>query len=129
MSVVPSTSAEVLEQRLLELLEAAELLAGAVAAGEDGEALAELTAGRETAFQAVAEASTQRSSAPRAPLGPTARACLDRLEGIDRALLAAGREELARLSRERLELLRRREVVKAHGERERIAGRAVAFKA
>lgn len=129
MSVVASTSAEVLEQRLLELLEAAELLAGAVAAGEEGEALAELMADREAAFRALAEASAQRASAPRAPLGPTARACLDRLEGIDRALLAAGREELARLSRERLDLLRRREVVKAHGERERIPGRAVALKA
>ncbi len=116
------------EDALITLLAATESLAEAIAGGEMPESWTACVERREAAFAALVKSTTVLPVEAR-PLTAGARACLDRIAALDEGLLAAGRSELARMQRERIDLGRRRQAVAAHGAHERSLARAVAVKA
>jgi len=112
---------------LFELLDATESLASALADQAEPEAWLELLERRDGIVAALEQA--YAASADRPALAAPARACLERIESLDRTILAAGREGLARLQRERLALGSRRRAVQALGVQERDVPRALTVKA
>ncbi len=116
------------EASLLRLLEATESLWTALADSAPAEVWEERIAGREAAYLAVERAASTPEGGRRA-VGAVARACLERIAELDGAMLGAGREELARMQRERVALGSRRRAVLAHGQKPREAPRAVTVKA
>lgn len=117
-----------LETPLLALLAATESLFAGLAEAPSPEDWTALLDRRNTAFADVEQAATLAAGA-RPFVTAAARACLERIAELDRALLEAGREGLVRLQQERLALGSRRRAVQAHGVRERELARAVAVKA
>lgn len=117
-----------LETQLLALLAATESLFDSIAGSESPEDWAALLERRVAAFTALQQAASGGGGIRR-PVTAAARACLERIGELDRALLDAGREGLARLQQERLALGNRRRAVSAHGVRERDLARAIAVKA
>ena len=116
-----------LETPLLALLAVTESLFATLAGTPSPEDWTALLERRNTAF-ADLEHAASRDAGPRTPVTAAARACLERIGELDRALLEAGREGLVRLQQERLALGSRRRAVQAHGVRERELARAVAVK-
>lgn len=116
-------------ETLAALLAATEGLAAALAAGEEEVDLAPATAAREAAFARFAGVLRDPTVREALLARSEARVRLDRIRALDAALLEAGRSELGRLARERVDLSGRRRGVQAHGERGRSAPRAVTIKA
>ncbi|MFO0687181.1 MAG: hypothetical protein U0900_00555 [Myxococcota bacterium] len=116
------------EDALVALLAATESLAEAIAGGEPPESWLACLEHREGAFADLVRC-VAALPVDRQPLAAGARACLDRIAALDEGLLTAGRSELARLQRDRIDLARRRQAVLAHGVQERSLARAVAVKA
>lgn len=128
MAIATGPQTDLREDALLALLAATESLAESIAGAEPPEAWIDCVERREAAFASLVRAF--ESTPPDArPLTPAARACLDRIAALDESLLGAGRSELARMQRERLELGRRRQAVQAHGAHDRSLARAIAVKA
>lgn len=127
---------DLLETPLLALLAATESLFATLAGtpslegslAESPEDWTALLDRRNTAFAELEQAAS-RDAGARPPVTAAARACLERIAELDRALLDAGREGLVRLQQERLALGSRRRAVLAHAVREREIARAVAVKA
>ena len=117
-----------LEAPLLALLAATESLFASLAGTQSPEDWAAILDRRSAAFSALQQAASGEPGARR-PVTAAVRTCLDRIAELDRAMLDAGREGLARLQQERLTLGSRRRAVLAHGVREREVARAVAVKA
>ncbi len=117
-----------LETPLLALLAATESLFAALAGTQSPEEWEAFLDRRRLAFAELERVSSAERGA-RPPVTAAARACLDRIAELDRAMLDAGREGLVRLQQERLALGSRRRAVLAHGVREREVARAVAVKA
>lgn len=116
------------EACLHTLLAATEALCASLAAGgTPGEWLGCLER-REGAFDALVRAAANAAETGQA-LSLQGRDLLARIAELDARLIGDGREGLARLQRERLELGRRRKAVQAHGLHERSPARAVTVKA
>lgn len=117
-----------LEMPLLALLAATESLFATLAETPSPEDWTALLERRNAAFADLEQAAS-RAAGARPPITAAARACLERIAELDRAILDAGREGLVRMQQERLALGCRRRAVQAHGVRERELARAVAVKA
>ena len=128
MASKPHPQVDPREDALIALLAATESLAEAIAGGESPECWLACLERREAAFAELARSVAERP-VDRHPLAAGARACLDRIGALDEGMLGAGRSELARLQRDRIDLARRRQAVLAHGVHERSLARAVAVKA
>ena len=114
---------------LTALLGATEALAASLEKSEDPADWTRLADLRQRAFERFVRALGDPATRTALLAVPVARASLDRIRELDAALLETGRAELARLARERLEVVGRRRGVLAHGDRVREAPRAVTIKA
>jgi hypothetical protein len=128
MTAAAQNAVDPREGLLVELLAATEALFAAISAGDDPESWGGHLDRREAAFAALVRASDEGDLGER-PLAAGARECLDRIASLDATLLESGREGLARMQRERVDLGRRRQAVAAHGAQEKTLARAFAVKA
>lgn len=128
MASRPESQIDPREDALVALVAATESLAEAIAGGEAPDSWTACVERREAAFSALVRATAEMPLEERG-LAAGARACLDRIAALDESLLTAGRSELVRMQRERIDLGRRRQAVAAHGAHERSLARAVAVKA
>jgi len=118
------TETKTLEACATQLLSATEGLHDALVDEASTEAVGEAFAKRVAAFEALRVAVESGGR-----VGPTVRACLDRVRALDAELIGRGAELASAAQTERHALGRKRAAIQAHGSRERPEPRAVIVKA
>ena len=116
--------ADSLEAHATRLLAATEALHRALDPDGPTDALRAAWHDRVTAFEAFRDAIEAGD-----PVGPSVRACIDRVRELDAELIGEGARLVSAIRSERHGLDRRRAAIQAHGSRERPEPRAVIVKA